>query len=83
MKNEGKLIEKMPLTEEVMCTQFYDKVDKYETLNYTKKACRLEEYKETYKAYYKIFFDFETITSGENICLIYAGVTMKIYNKSL
>ena len=46
MKNVGNLIEPMPLTEEVMCTQFYDKVDKYETLKYTKKACRLEEYKE-------------------------------------
>ena len=37
MNNVGTLITPMPLTEEVMRTQFYDKVDEYETLEYTKK----------------------------------------------
>ena len=32
MNNVGSLIVPMPLTEEVMRTQFYDKVDEYETL---------------------------------------------------
>ena len=75
MNNVGKLITPMPLTEEVMRTQFYDKVDEYETLEYTKNSYRLEEYKEKDKEHYKIFFDFETITSEEKhmpyLCWIY------------
>ena len=65
ISNVGKLITPMPLTEEVMRTQFYDKVNEYETLEYTKNSYRLEEYKENDKEHYKIFFDFETITSEE------------------
>ena len=38
--NVGDLIIPMPLTEEVMRTQFYDKVDTYETLEYTKHSYR-------------------------------------------
>ena len=34
----GKLVIPMPLTEEVMETQFYDKVDEYNTLEYTNKS---------------------------------------------
>jgi len=75
ISNVGKLITPMPLTEEVMRTQFYDKVDEYETLEYTKNSYRLEEYKEKDKEHYKIFFDFETITSEEKhmpyLCWIY------------
>ena len=66
-----------------MKTQFYDKVDEYETLEYTKNSYRLEEYKEKDKEHYKIFFDFETITSEENICLTYAGFITTIYKKNL
>jgi tRNA1(Val) A37 N6-methylase TrmN6 len=73
----------MPLTEEVMRTELYDKVDEYETLEYTNNSYRLEEHKEKDKEHYKIFFDFETITSEENICLTYAGFTMVIYKKNL
>ena len=63
MDNVGSLIVSMPLAEEVMRTQFYDKVDEYETLEYTRNSYRLEEYKEKDKEHYNIFFDFETITS--------------------
>ena len=83
MDNVGKLITPMPLTEEVMRTQFCDKVDEYGTLEYTKNSYRLEEYKDKYKAHHKIFFDFETITSEENICLTYVGFTTMIYSTSL
>ena len=34
----------MPFTEEVMETQFYDKVDEYDTLEYTDKAYRQDEF---------------------------------------
>ena len=53
----------MVLTEEVTRTQFYDKVDEYKTLEYTKHSYKQEEYKEKDKTVYKVFFDFETITS--------------------
>ena len=65
----------MPLTEEIMRTQFYDKVDEYKTLEYTNHSYRQEEYKEKDKNVYKMFFDFETITSEKQhmpyLCLIY------------
>ena len=64
INNVGKLIIPMPLTEEVMKTQFYDKVDEYNTLEYTDKSYRQEEFKEQLDIRWKIFFDFETITSG-------------------
>ena len=35
--NTGKPISPMPLTEEILHTQFYDKVDEYKTLGYVYK----------------------------------------------
>ena len=71
----GNLIIPMPLTEELMRTQFYDKVDDYKTLEYTKHSYRQEEYKEKNNTVYKVFFDFETITSEKQhmpyLCWIY------------
>ena len=37
MDNVDKLITPMELTDEVLNTQFYDKVDDYKTLEYNKK----------------------------------------------
>ena len=75
MENVDKLITPMELTDDVLNTQFYDKVDAYNTLEYNEKNCRLEEYVEKDKHQYKIFFDFETITSEEKhmpyLCWIY------------
>ena len=75
MENVDKLITPMELTDDVLNTQFYDKVDAYNTLEYNEKNCRLEEYVEKDKHQYKIFFDFETITSEYKhmpyLCWIY------------
>ena len=75
IENVDKLITPMELTDEVLNTQFYDKVDDYKTLEYNKKNCRLETYEEKVKDQYKIFFDFETITSEYKhmpyLCWIY------------
>ena len=46
INNIGSLISPMPLTEEVMRTQFYDKVGNYETLEYTNQSYKQEEYTE-------------------------------------
>eukprot|EP00972_Heterocapsa_arctica_P106536 15693397-Heterocapsa_arctica.AAC.1 len=59
-----------------MITQFYGKVDTYETLDYTEKSYRLDERRTAAaKVAYKIFFDFKTSTSEENhipyLCWIY------------
>ena len=75
MNNVDKLIAPMNLTDELLNTQLYDKIEEYKTLEYKKRNCRLEEYKEEIKDYYKILFDFETITSGAKhepyLCWIY------------
>ena len=54
----GDLISPMPLIEEVMRTQFYDKVDEYNTFEYTEHSYRQEEYTEQNNHVYNIFFDF-------------------------
>ena len=70
-----KLITPMELTDEVLNTQFHDKVDDFKTLQYNETNCRLEEYVEKDKNQYKMFFDFETITSEYKhmpyLCWIY------------
>ena len=75
MSNVDKLICPITLTEDIMRTQFYDKVDNYKTLEYTTQSYKLDEYKEKKRDIYKIFFDFETITSEEKhmpyLCWIY------------
>ena len=43
----------MELTDEVLNTQFYYKVNDYKTLEYNKKNCRLEEYVAKDKDQYK------------------------------
>ena len=58
-----------------MTTQFYDKVDDCETLEYTSNSCKKQEYSEKPQHYYNIFFDFETIVSEEKhmpyLCWVY------------
>ena len=49
MNNAGSLIIPMPLSEEVMTTQFCDKVDDCETLAYTDNSYTKEEYSENTK----------------------------------
>ena len=61
--NVDNLISPMELTDEVLNTQIYDKVDGYKTLEHIFQNCRLEGYVDTHKNQYKMFFDFETITS--------------------
>ena len=74
--NIGKLIAPMLLTEEIMHTQLYDKVDEYNTSDYTKNSYKQETFEETINDIYKLFFGFEKITSGENTCLISVGFIM-------
>ena len=73
--NVDKLITPMELTDEVLNTQFYYKVNDYKTLVYNLQNCRLEDYVERNKDQYKMFFDFETITSEYKqmpyLCWIY------------
>ena len=73
----------MPLTEEIVHTQFYDKVDEYSTLDYTRNSYKQDKFEETINDRYDIFFDFETITSGENICLISVGFIMMTSSRNV
>ena len=58
-----------------MHAQFHDKVDGYNTFDYTKTSYKQDKFEETINDLYKIVFDFETITSGENhmpyLCWVY------------
>ena len=47
-----------------MDTQFYDKVNEYTTLEYPNKCIEFKTYQPKQKdiTYYKVFFDFETLT---------------------
>ena len=51
MDTLDSLIAPMKLTDDIMNTQFYDKVDDYKTLEYNNKNCRLETYEESIKYY--------------------------------
>ena len=81
MANVDKLITPVELTDEVLNTQFYDKVDDYKTLEFNKKNCRLETYEEKVKDHYNIFFDFESITPEYKhmpyLCWIYNDDTQQ------
>ena len=80
----GKLITPMPLTEEVMHTQVYDKVDGYNTLYYTNSSYKQEKFEETINDIYQILFDFETSTPEEtNICLIPVGFIMMTSSRNV
>ena len=66
----------MPLTEEIMHTQSYDKVDEDNSLYYTNNYYKQDKFEETINDIYKLLFDFETITPGEKqhmpyLCWIY------------
>ena len=63
MGNVDKIITPMELTDEVLNTQVYYKVNDYKTLEYNFRNCKLEAYEENPKVNIKYFFDFETTTS--------------------
>ena len=44
MNNVDKMIAQMILTDELLNTQFYVKIEEYNTLEHNNKNCRLEEY---------------------------------------
>ena len=65
----------MPLTEEIMHTQFHYKVDEYNTLDSTKNSYKEKKLEETKNDLYKTFFGFETRTSESkhvpHVCWLY------------
>ena len=46
-----------------MQTQFYDNVDEYKKMDHTTDSYKQEEFKEKVNDLYKLFIDFETMTS--------------------
>ena len=82
MDNVDKLITPMELTDEVFNTQFYYKVNDYKTLRYY-FSCRLETYGETVKINIKYSLILKPLPLNINICHIYVGFTMVIYNRNL
>ena len=66
LDNKETLLEPIHYDENIMDTQFYDKVTEYSTLDYPETCVTSQKYKakENY-GYYKVFFDFETITNED------------------
>ena len=84
MNNIDNVIITMPLTEEVMRTHFYDTFDDYQTLEYTDKSYKLDEYSEK-KLNISIRCSFilkQLHQKKTNMCHTYIGVTMMIYSRS-
>ena len=75
MDSVDSLITPMELTDDIMNTQFYDKVDDYKALEHTQNKCRFETYEETHNDHYTLFFDVETIANGVKhepyLCWVY------------
>ena len=78
-----KLIIPMELTDEVLNTQFYDKVEGYKTLQYNVTSCRLEEYVEKYKTNMNCSLILKQLHLNINTCHIYVGFTTMTYNRML
>ena len=84
MDNTDSLITPMELTDDIMSTQFYDKVGDYKTLEYNKNNCRLEEYVERkLKITIKYYLVLKPSQMELNMNHIYAGFATMIHNKSL
>ena len=83
ISNIDKLIIPITLTEEVMRTQFYDKVDNYDTLEYTEHAYRLDKFKEQIMIYIRYSLILKLLHLKKNTCPIFAGFITKKYNTNL
>ena len=59
-----KLMTPMDLTDGLLNTQLYDKIEECKEFEHIRNNCILEEYKEQTNDCYNILFDFETITTG-------------------
>ena len=66
LDNKETLLEPIYYDERIMDTQFYDKVTEYSTLEYPGTCATCQKYKAKEDTdYYKVFFDFETITNED------------------
>ena len=62
-KETGHLIKPLMFDNELMASQFYDKVEEFKTLEYLDNNVKYQTWQKKDKAkYYKVYFDFETIT---------------------
>ena len=62
-KETGYLISPLLFDNEIISTQLYDKIDEYKTLEYMNSNVKFQTWEPKNKTkYYKVYFDFETIT---------------------
>ena len=66
LENKHECLEKMTISNDVMTTQFYDKITEFSNLEYEEKeVVEFEKPSKTEKLEFKkVFFDFETETQG-------------------
>jgi hypothetical protein len=64
LSNKETLLKPIVYDDNIMNTQFYDKVTEYKTLEYPHTCVKYQAYKPKEKQhFYKVFFDFETETT--------------------
>ena len=83
MDNVGSLITPMELTDDVMNTQFYDKVDDYKTLKYNNNNCRLETYEEKIQITITYSLILKPLQMVLNMSHIYVGFITMIFRTGL
>ena len=71
LEKKDTLLEPMPYDDTIMKSPFYDKVTHFKTLEYPTSCLKDEVYQpkemsKHYKKYYKVYFDFETITTQKH-----------------
>ena len=68
LEDKDTFLDRITCDEQIMKSQFYDKVDTYITLEYPPSCIQYKTYKPPMNIkFYKVFFDFETITTDTHI----------------
>ena len=68
LEDRDTFLDRISCDEQIMNSQFYDKVDTYISLDYPPSCIKYKIYKQPMNIkFYKVFFDFETITTDTHI----------------
>ena len=68
LEDKDTFLDRITCDEQIMNSQFYDKVDTYMTLDYPPSCIKYKTYKQPVNIkFYKVFFDFDTITTDKHM----------------
>ena len=68
LEDKDTFLDRITCDDQIMKSQFYDKVDTYITLEYPPSCIKYKTYKPPMNIkFFKVFFDFETIKEDEGV----------------